>query len=113
MEVEESSRELLTINTHKGLYQYTRLQFRLAAAPAIWQRAMDQVLQGIPFTSCVLDDMIISGKTDVKHLANVNIVLEHLGKFGLRANMDKCDFFKELVSYCGHISSQEGLKIPR
>ena len=64
MEVEESSRELLTINTHKGLYQYTRLQFGLAAAPAIWQRAMDQVLQGITFTSCVLGDMIISGKTD-------------------------------------------------
>ena len=70
MEVEESSRELLTINTHKGLYQYTRLQCGVFAAPAIWQRAMDQVLQGIPFTSCVLDYMIISGKTDEEHLAN-------------------------------------------
>ncbi|XP_062574192.1 uncharacterized protein K02A2.6-like [Saccostrea cucullata] len=63
MQVDESSRELMTINTHMGLFQYTRLQFGVAAAPAIWQRAMDQVLQGIPFTSCVLDDMIITGTT--------------------------------------------------
>ncbi|XP_061177726.1 uncharacterized protein K02A2.6-like [Saccostrea echinata] len=110
MEVDESSRELMTINTHKGLYQYTRLQFGVAAAPAIWQRAMDQVLQGIPFTSCVLDDMIISGKTDEEHLANLDAVLEQLEKFGLRANLEKCDFFKEQVSYCGHMISEEGLK---
>ena len=54
--------------------------------------------------------MIISGKTDEEHLANLNAVLEHLEKFGLRANMDKCEFFKEQVSYCGHIISEEGLK---
>lgn len=27
MEVDEATRELMTINTQKGLYQYTRLQF--------------------------------------------------------------------------------------
>lgn len=53
MEVDEATRELMTINTQKGLYQYTRLQFGVAAAPAIWQRAIEQVLQGVPFTSCV------------------------------------------------------------
>ncbi|XP_061191727.1 uncharacterized protein K02A2.6-like [Saccostrea echinata] len=110
MEVDESSRELMTINTHKGLYQYTRLQFGVAAAPSIWQRAMDQVLQGIPFISCVLDDMIISGKTNEEHLANLDAVLEQLEKFDLRANLEKCDFFKAQVSYCGHMISEEGLK---
>ena len=110
MEVEESSRELLTIYTHKRPYQYTRLQFGVAAAVTIWQRAMDHVLQGTKFTSCGLDDMIISGKTDKEHLANLNTVLEHLEMFGLRANMDKCEFFKEQVSYCGQIISEKGLK---
>ena len=76
----------------------------------MWQRAIDQVLQGIPFKSCVLDDTIISGKTAEEHLANLNTVLEHLEKFGLRANMDKSDFFKEQVSYCGNILLDEGLK---
>ncbi|XP_035997531.1 NACHT, LRR and PYD domains-containing protein 3-like [Fundulus heteroclitus] len=42
MEVEESSKRFLAINTHKGLYQYNRLVFGVASAPAIWQRAMDQ-----------------------------------------------------------------------
>ena len=110
MEVNESCRELLTINTHKGLYQYNRLQFGVASAPTVWQRAMEQVLQGIPFTSCILDDMIISGKTDDEQLANLGAVLERLERFGLRANLEKCEFFKEQVTYCGHVISEEGLR---
>ena len=110
MEVDESCRELLTINTHKGLYQYNRLQFGVASARAVWQRAMEQVLQGIPFTSCILDDMIISGKTDDEHLANLGAVLERLERFGLRANLEKCEFFKEQVTYCGHVISEKGLR---
>lgn len=34
-EVEESSRKFLTINTHRGLFQYSRLVFGVASAPAI------------------------------------------------------------------------------
>ena len=67
--------------------------------------------QSVAFTSYVLDDMIICGKTDEEHLANLNKVLEYLGRFGLLANIDKCEFFKEQVSYSGHIISEEGLKI--
>ena len=60
MEMEESSLKYLTINSKKGLYQYNRLVFGISSAPAIWQRAMDQVLQGISGTQCYLDDLIIT-----------------------------------------------------
>ena len=46
MEVTEESKKFLTINTHKGLFQYNRLVFGISSCPAIWQRAIDKVLQG-------------------------------------------------------------------
>ena len=39
--LEESSLELVAINSHKGLYGYTRLPFGVASAPANFQRTMD------------------------------------------------------------------------
>jgi len=48
MEVTEESKKFLTINTRKGLFQYNRLVFGISSRPAIWQRAIDQVLPGIP-----------------------------------------------------------------
>ncbi|CAB4019266.1 Hypothetical predicted protein, partial [Paramuricea clavata] len=93
MEMEEESKKFLTINTHKGLFQYNRLVFGVASAPAIWQQAMDQILEGIPHVQCILDQEVLS----------------RLSKHGLRANSSKCEFFKERIEFCGHEISKLGL----
>ena len=41
--LDNESRKYVTINAHKGLYQYTRLPFGVASAPAIFQRLMDTI----------------------------------------------------------------------
>ncbi len=56
------------------------------AFPGNVQRAMEQVLQGIPGTQCYLDDIIETGSNDANHLANLDAVLTRLKKYGLRAN---------------------------
>ncbi|MGH0157174.1 UNVERIFIED_CONTAM: hypothetical protein FKN15_033151 [Acipenser sinensis] len=109
MEMEEDSKVFLTINTHKGLYRYNRLVFGVTSAPAIWQRAMDQVLQGVPGTQCYLDDIIVTGATDEEHLENLKKVLQRLEHYGLRAKREKCEFFKLSVTYCGHTIDGQGL----
>ena len=109
LEMEEDSKKYLTINTHMGLFQYNRLVFGITSAPAIWQRTIDQLLEGTSGTSCILDDMIITGKDDAEHLANLEEVLRRLQLHGLRANKAKCEFFKEKIIYCGHDIDREGL----
>ena len=64
MTVRAEDRRYLTINTHKGLFQYNRLVFGIASAPAIWQRTIDQILQGLTSVNTILDDMIITGRGD-------------------------------------------------
>jgi hypothetical protein len=44
--------------------------------------------------------MIVTGKTEQEHLKNLDNVLSRMQRFGLRANLDKCYFFKENVTYC-------------
>ena len=97
MEVTEECKKFLTINTHKGLFQYNRLVFRISSCPAIWQRAIDQVLKGIPGIQCILDDMIVLGNTDEEHLENLESVLKRLQDAGLKANKQKYEFFRDRV----------------
>ena len=66
--MDEESRKYVTINMHKGLYQYNRLPFRIASAPAIFQQIMDTILQGIEGVACYIDDIIITGGTTEEHL---------------------------------------------
>ena len=110
--MEDESKQYLVLNTHKVLYRLNRLAFGIASAPAIRQRSMDQLLQGIPDTHCILDDILITG-VDEHHLANVEAVLQRLEDAGLRANRQKCSFLQPRVDDCGHEVSEDGLyKMP-
>ena len=53
----EESKRFVVINTHKGLYRYNRLPFGISSAPAIFQRMMEGILQGIPHVTVYIDDI--------------------------------------------------------
>ena len=57
-----------------------------------------------------LDDILVSGKTQQEHLANLNEVLTRLESAGLRLKKEKCTFCKPEVPDLGHIISASGLK---
>ena len=66
-------------------------------------------MQDIPGTQCYLDDIILTGRDENEHLANLEAVLKRLSEFGLRVNKEKCEFFKDSIEYCGHKIDKEGL----
>ena len=66
-------------------------------------------MSGVPGTQVILDDMIVTGKTDQEHLENLEMVFQRLSENGLRANVEKCKFFKEKITFCGHEIDRSGL----
>ena len=106
LELEPESRKYLAINTHLGLYQFTRLPYGVASAPAQFQKVMDTLLQGLPGVICYLD---ITGATAAEHLANVEEVLSRLKQHGIRVKPSKCKFLADSVEYLGHRIDAEGL----
>ena len=110
MTLDEESRKFTTINTHKGLFQYNRLPFGVSSAPGIFQRTMENLLQGIPNVIVRMDDILISGKDDDHHMANLEAVLKKLSEAGLRLRKEKCFFMVPEVTYCGYVINGRGIK---
>ena len=110
IELEDSSKELVTINTQKGLYRYTRLPYGVASAPGIFQRTMENLLQVMNNVVVYIDNILITGTDDNTHLANLQEVLNRLKNAGLRLRRDKCVFMTPSVTYLGHVIDKEGLR---
>jgi hypothetical protein len=105
----EESQKLTTITTSKGLFAYTRLCYGVSSAPGIFQRIMEQVVQGIPKVAVYLDDILVSGGTEKDARDNLIAVLSRLQSAGLRLRPEKCSFLQKSCTYLGHYLDQEGI----
>ena len=110
MPLSPESKPFTTINTQLGLFQYNRLCFGIASAPAMFQRVMDNLLKGIKHVSGYLDDILITGSSDREHRNNIDVVLRRLEDAGIRVKEEKCHFMKKEVEYLGYLINKEGLK---
>ena len=107
--LEEDSKKYVVINTHRGLFRYTRLPFGISSAPGIFQRVIESILQGIDGVVIYLDDILITGQTKEAHLTALEKVLSRLDRAGLRVKKSKCEFMKPSVTYLGHRIDANGL----
>ena len=109
LRVNKGSKHYLTIDTHKGLYRFTRLPFGIASAPAIFQRVMDTILQGIPGVICYIDDILITGKDRESHIQSLTEVLKRLRYYNIRASKEKCAFLRKSLEFLGHKIDDKGI----
>ena len=100
--LEEGSRNLVVINTHRGLFRYTRLPFGVSSAPGIFQRAMENLLRGIRGVVVYIDDILITGVTNEEHKMALEEVLQRLETANLRLKKLKCRFMQDSVTFLGH-----------
>jgi len=108
----EASKEKTAISTHRGLFQFRRMQFGLTNAPANFQRMMSTVLAKHLGKSCLiyLDDVVIYSRDEQTHRGHVSEVLEALSGAGLVVKESKCTFGVKEVKLLGFVVCGEGLK---
>ena len=107
--LEDKSRRYVTINAHKGLFKYNRLSFGVASAPAIFQRTIESLLQGMKHVVAYIDDILITGEKEEDHLKNLDEVLKRLVSAGMELKMEKCLFQQEKVEYLIHCITKDGI----
>jgi len=93
------------------LFHWKFLPFGLKNAPAEFQRVMDQVLKGLPFARCYIDDVIIFSNTPEEHVKHLQQVFGRLQAWGLRLHHGKCRFFHDQLPYLGHMITPGGLGV--
>ena len=94
-----------------SLFHWKFLPFGLKNAPAEFHQVMDQVLKGLPFARCYIDDVINFSDTPEEHVGHLQQVFERLRAWGLRLHHGKCKFFHNKLAYLGHMITPGGLGV--
>ncbi|MCW3101545.1 MAG: uncharacterized protein JWL77_7163 [Chthonomonadaceae bacterium] len=94
-----------------GHYEFLVLPFGLTNAPATFMHLMQSIFDPHldQFVIVFLDDILIFSKSLEDHRQHVRRVLELLRKNKLYAKESKCEFFKQSISFLGHVVSGEGI----
>ncbi|XP_070387200.1 uncharacterized protein [Dermacentor albipictus] len=105
--LDEETKKILVVNTPKGLFCFNRLPFGVASAPAIFQRRMDGILQGIPGIQVYLDDVVVAEKRG--NCETLREVFRRFRQHGVKLNPQKCKFRQAEVEFLGHRINTNGL----
>ncbi|ETX01927.1 MAG: hypothetical protein ETSY2_36450 [Candidatus Entotheonella gemina] len=102
-----SSSLLTTFITPFGRYCFHRLPFGISSA---FQRRMSEALSGLTGTVCMMDDILVHGRTRVEHDDRLRQVLQRLSDLGMTLNSEKCLFAQSSVKFLGHVIDSQGIR---
>ena len=92
-----------------GRYEYLKVPFGLAQAPAYFQELMNKIIKDLPFAIAYLNDIIIYSKTAEEHLDHLQQVFHKLCNAELTMKLSKCHFFTKEIQCLRHVLSTTGI----
>ena len=84
-------------NSPFGKFEYVKVPFGLAQAPAYFQELMTGILKDFPFAIAYLHDIIIFSRTPQEHLSHIHMVFEKVKSANLSMKKSKCSFFSKEI----------------
>ena len=109
LELDDESSLLTAMGTPFGRYVWRRLPFGLSVSSELFQRSLHQALEGLPGLICVADDIVVTGRDQSEHDANLSALLQRCAERGVRLNIKKCAFYADSFTFLGHVISANGV----
>ena len=106
----QESIPLTTFVTPFGRFCFHRLPFGITSAPEHFQRRMQEILGDIEGVVCLIDDVLVYGRTQEEHDECLLKVLCRLQNEGLTLNRDKCQFSQKQVPFLGQVVDESGIR---
>ena len=97
------------IITPFGLWEFLRMPFGLRNAGQTFQRMMDDVLAGLEWAFCYMDDVLIASRNHQEHEEHLREVFWRFELHGLVLNGEKCQLGMAELDYLGHHVSASGI----
>ncbi|GFW19288.1 retrovirus-related Pol polyprotein from transposon 412 [Trichonephila clavipes] len=83
--------------------------YGLNGAPAIWQRYVDGLFQGMDGVKVFMDDARITGSDEISHFTALEEFFKKCREHGLKLNLNKSKFFQNEINFLGHRIDSKGL----
>ncbi|KAF3682813.1 60S ribosomal protein L24 [Capsicum annuum] len=106
-------KELTAFCTPKGIYCYKVMPFGLKNAGATYQKAMQNIFDGLLHKNieCYVDDLVVKSRKRDDHLKDLRMVFELLRRYQLRMNPLKCAFGVTSGKFLVFIMRHQGIDI--
>ena len=108
----DADREKTAFSTPFGSFQQKKLGFGLCNGPATYCRLVERILKDIPTSVAIgfLDDGVVHSTDLPTHFTNLRTTLQAYCDAGLKLNPKKCTFFRDSITYLGHVLDQTGIR---
>jgi transposase InsO family protein len=99
--------------TRYGHYEFKVMPFGVTNAPAVFMDLMNRIFSSYldKFVVVFVDDILVYSKNEKEHEEHLRIVLQTLRQHQLYANLKKCEFWMNSVTFLGHVISGKGISV--
>lgn len=110
----EEEEHKTSFTTHVGLSEFVRIPFRLTNAPPTFRIALDMVLAGFTWKTCLvyIYAIAIFSRSIEEHIIHVTKILSSLTCAVISLKWKKCDFFHAKIRYFVQVISQQAVGWP-
>ena len=118
VELDDESSRLTTFSTPFGRYRWKRMPFGIAPASELFQRKLEQQLEGLAGVKNIHDDILVFGEGNTvaeaisNHDERMCKLLQRCEERNIALNSGESKFIlkEEQLPYMGHIFSPDGLR---